>query len=310
VKQLFSCRKKIERTLIDLVLPPTVNRLPDNPIIRPNMDDRMGDNVNGPSLIRVPDWVDQPLGKYYLYFGHHDGRYIRLAFADDVEGPWQIHSPGSLDLADSHFTGHIASPDVHVDHENQRILMYFHGSDTTTGQGGAQSTRLAISSDGVDFKANSERLGNPYWRVFDWDGFRYAIGMPGVFYRSSDGVSGFEEGPTLFDSNMRHTAVRVDGDRLSVYFTVVGDCPERIRLSTINLSNDWQDWVPTDPVDVLLPEHDWEGADCPLEPSSRGLVQGPVNQLRDPALFVDGSRTYLLYSVAGESGIAIAELSD
>jgi hypothetical protein len=33
-----------------------------------------------------------------------------------------------------------------------------------------------------------------------------------------------------------------------------------------------------------------------------------VNQLRDPAIFEEDGRTYLLYAVAGESGIAIAEL--
>src|SRR5687767_15557512 len=89
-----------------------IRRFPENPIIRPNMDARMGDNINGPSLIRVPDWVERPLGRYYLYFGHHDGRYIRLAYADDLHGPWQTHKPGVLPLAASHFAGHIASPDV------------------------------------------------------------------------------------------------------------------------------------------------------------------------------------------------------
>jgi hypothetical protein len=41
-----------------------VTRLADGPIIRPNMDARLGDNVNGPSLIRVPDWMDST---YLLY---------------------------------------------------------------------------------------------------------------------------------------------------------------------------------------------------------------------------------------------------
>jgi hypothetical protein len=44
-------------------------RLDTNPIIKPDMlkgDD--GKNINGPSLINVPDWVKAPLGKYYLYF--------------------------------------------------------------------------------------------------------------------------------------------------------------------------------------------------------------------------------------------------
>jgi hypothetical protein len=30
--------------------------------------------------------------------------------------------------------------------------------------------------------------------------------------------------------------------------------------------------------------------------------------MRDPAIFQEGGRTYLLYSVAGESGIAITEI--
>ena len=36
---------------------PTAARLPSNPILRPNMDDRMGDNLNGLSMIKVPDWI-------------------------------------------------------------------------------------------------------------------------------------------------------------------------------------------------------------------------------------------------------------
>jgi len=39
-------------------------------------------------------------------------------------------------------------------------------------------------------------------------------------------------------------------------------------------------------------------------------VTGLVRQLRDPAIYQEGERTYLLYAVAGESGIAIGELKD
>jgi hypothetical protein len=53
---------------------------------------------------------------------------------------------------------------------------------------------------------------------------------------------------------------------------------------------------------------DWEGAALPAKPSIRGIAPGAVRELRDPAIFVEAGRTYLLYSVAGESGIAIAEL--
>jgi hypothetical protein len=59
-----------------------IDRLPQNPLIRANMDERMGGNIAGPSLIRVPDWIERPLGRYYLYFADHKGDYIRLAYAD------------------------------------------------------------------------------------------------------------------------------------------------------------------------------------------------------------------------------------
>src|SRR5262245_52988898 len=37
-------------------------------MIRPRMDARMGTNIKGPLLIRVPNWIDGPLGIYYFYF--------------------------------------------------------------------------------------------------------------------------------------------------------------------------------------------------------------------------------------------------
>ena len=54
-------------------------RLASNPLITPQTDASIGANINGPSLIRVPDWVAHPLGRYYLYFADHNGKYIRLA---------------------------------------------------------------------------------------------------------------------------------------------------------------------------------------------------------------------------------------
>lgn len=288
-----------------------VERFAANPIVRPEMDARMGDNVNGPSLIRVPDWVNNPLGRYYLYFAHHDGHYIRLAYADKLEGPWRTHEVGVLSLEQSRFAGHVASPDVHVDHELRRIRMYFHGSEVASGVPGAdQYTRVALSSDGLHFEAKTERLGRPYFRVFAWGGYSYALGMPGVFYRSRDGLTAFEQGPTLFASNMRHSALKLDGNILSVFYTDVGTNPESILLATIDLTPDWLQWKESKASTVLQPERDYEGVNAVRAPSVRGLVHGPVCQLRDPAVYREDGRTYLLYSVAGENGIAIAELKD
>ena len=67
-------------------------------------------------------------------------------------------------------------------------------------------------------------------------------------------------------------------------------------------------WSESSPVEVLRPMRAWEGADAPVAPSVRSTAYGHVNQLRDPAVYEEDGRTYLLYAVAGESGIAIAEV--
>ena len=316
-----------------------VDRLLDRPIIGPDLDPSIGRNIQGPSLIRVPEWVEAPLGRYYLYFADHKGSYIRLAYADDLLGPWRVHVPGSLHLAESHFptqppalsaaqragvearyaaggarishdpvteatAPHIASPDVHVDEARRRIRMYYHGIEDV----GRQVTRVAQSADGLRFAANAEVLSRSYLCVFAWDGWAYGLAMPGQLYRSRDGLSGFETGPRLFNPDMRHAGLCVRGGTLHIFWTQVGHAPERILLSTIDLRADWQDWRESEAVEVLRPERPWEGAGAPIEPSVRSTAYGRVNQLRDPAVYVEDERTYLLYAVAGESGIAIAEV--
>jgi hypothetical protein len=65
-------------------------------------------NINGPSVIAVPDWVENRLGAYYLYFAHHKGNYIRMAHADSPAGPWQLYEPGTLRLEASGFAANPA----------------------------------------------------------------------------------------------------------------------------------------------------------------------------------------------------------
>ncbi len=293
-------------------------RFKTNPIIRPNMDDRMGDNINGPSLIRVPGWVSNPLGRYYLYFAHHQGTYIRLAYADNLEGPYTMYTPGVLDLAQSHFTEHVASPDVVIREDRNEIWMYYHGCCIPHPPW--QATRLAVSSDGIHFRAGEEILGSAYWRTFQWRGMHYALAMPGKLYRSADGVSGWEEGPQIFPAEcrqivdgeethcgMRHSAVRLKGSELQVFYSNRCDKPERILMASVRLSDDWTDWRPSEPVEVLAPEEDYEGVNEPHVASRGGAIHQPAWQLRDPAIFEEAGKTYLLYSVAGEHGIAMAE---
>ena len=344
-----------------------VKRLPGNPIIRHTMDKRLLEesrqygyaNINGPSLIRVPAWVQKPLGRYYLYFAHHKGEYIRLAYADRVGGPWKIYSPGTLHLNDSFFAteasrarkirsilglwrrltptefwtllhvglaarkaveirksrntlgsdelrAHIASPDVIVDEERREIRMYYHGLLAD----GTQLSRVALSTDGIHFTARPGILTTPYLRVFTCRDSYYGMSMPGILYRSKDGLGGFEvRGKPLFGVNMRHAALLRRGSTLFVFWSRVGDAPERLLCSTIDMSaEDWNDWRASMPVDLLHSEMPWEGADLPVEPSIRGETTVRAHELRDPAIFEEKGRTYLLYSCAGENALAIAEL--
>lgn len=292
-------------------------RIPQNPIVSPSSSPTLGDNINGPSLIRVPTWIDKPLGRYYLYFSHHGGKFIRLAYADALTGPWKIHEAGTLRIEEAaRCHDHVASPDVHVDDARREILMYFHcpsgGRVDANGRVdiNGQKTFLATSSDGLRFRASSTPLGPAYFRVFQWGDYYYTIVRAGIVLRSHDMRAPFEQGPTLIPRDagrlLRHAAVDVKGDVLRIYYSRIGDRPERILVSEVHLSPDWQTWRVSPPVDVLTPERDYEGANLPLEVSAPDEAPGRVRQLRDPGIFSEGGSTYLLYSVAGESGLAIA----
>ncbi len=271
---------------------------PDMPGLEP---EKGFHDINGPSLIRVPDWIENPLGRYYLYFAHHNGSYIRMAYADNLAGPYTIYKPGVLHLENTIFRSHIASPDVHIDDENHRLIMYFHGPYPE----GGQQTAMSESTDGLNFAAHDVRLGTSYFRVFKWNDMFYASAFSKI-YRSPDRNKPFELRKTdFFPWRVRHTAILLKGDDMWVFQSRYGDAPEHIMVSTLKLTPDWNEWTPSEPVTVLKPEKDFEGVDEPIEPSAGGLSRGPVHQLRDPAIYREDDRIYLLYSVAGEYGIAI-----
>lgn len=302
----------------------------DAPIVDVDAWPRLGGNANGPSLIASPQWLIGSPGRYLLYFAHHEGHAIRLAFSDDLGGPWQLHEPDPLSLADSRFATsapddadldaearawieagadghypHIASPDAWVDHQRREIRLYYHGRL----HNGLQRTRVAISTDGLRFVAREEVLGLPYLRVFrDRDWF-YAIAMPAQLYRSRDGLDGFEPGPRLTDDPIRHHALLQAGGRCHVFYTRIGDCPERILVSELRMQGDWLEWRLGEAREVHRAQRPWEGSDLAAEASQPGAVMQPVNQLRDPAIFVEDGRIFLLYAIAGERGIGLGELS-
>ncbi len=298
-----------------------IRRLCDRPIITPETHARIGPNITGPSLIRAPSWLDTRLGTYYLYFASHAGSSIRMAYADDLCGPWTLYEPGVLALDQSGCKHHVASPDVHIDDKRRQLRMYYHGvvpgprCKPTLLNTWRQKSKVSLSDDGLLFRptdavfgTDADDHGGAYFRVFRWGEYYYAAAMYGLFFRSRDGLTDFEQGPTLFTGDLRHLAVDLQDGQLNVYFSNAHDCPETILLSTVDLTADWTTWTASEPVTVLVPERSYEGADLPLAPSERDAPPGRVRELRDPAIFKENGRTYLLYTVAGESGIAIAEV--
>ncbi len=81
-------------------------RMSDQPIIHVDLHPRLKQeaekegyiNINGPNLIRVPDWVENSLEKYYLYFAHHKGSYIKMAYTDSLGGDWKMYDEEILPL--------------------------------------------------------------------------------------------------------------------------------------------------------------------------------------------------------------------
>lgn len=168
-----------------------------------------GRNINGPCLVKLPSWLKKservsPKARYYLYFAHHKGRYLRLAWAEKVTGPYHLvqDSPlyGTKENAVFHLDsetwpigktsirGHVASPIVIVDDEHKEFKLYFHAPTrlNSTGKNIGQKTFFATSENGLDFKENVAEcyLGDFYFSPFEKDGRWYAFANHGYFYQA------------------------------------------------------------------------------------------------------------------------------
>ena len=194
-----------------------------------------GGNINGPSLIRVPDWLSpeeraHPEARYYCYFASYRGQAIRMAWAADIAGPYELFNPlpgdqgtlpgcGVLDVSDTVTFRHsgsllasdCASPDVIVDHEQQRILCFVHIGRSTAippevigtrwYDTGGQVSYVATSRTGLNFNGGPDvtqapvtngeaghgirhqALGNAYMRVFPCQGHWHAFSNCGPIWR-------------------------------------------------------------------------------------------------------------------------------
>jgi len=269
-------------------------------------------NINGASLIKIPEWVKNPLGKYYLYFANHTGKYIRLAYSDDIMGPYEIYKEGTLKLNQTNCKTHIASPDVHLNSKTKQIIMYYHG-DTDNGQ----KTFISNSSDGINFVNEEEPLGLFYFRVFSYKDKYYAIAKnkndDSLIYQSNNFDKNFKPIFNLLP-NSRHTAVLIKNNFLYVFYTIVGETPESIYYCKVKLDDKIDEWEVISNHKIARPNFKFEGAGSNLIPSNFGsatLRYGnlELSELRDPCIYEENDKIYLLYTFSGEAGIAIGRIN-
>ena len=325
----------------------TVTRLKESPLLSaelfppesiPGLPADALANINGPSVLRMPDWAPGKQAALHLYFGHHKGDSIRLAFADRLEGPWKMWTDPILPLAESLFLpvdpspdpsmpepdwvdaldgdylyAHVASPDVHIDEANQRLVMYYHG----LLPGGDQQTRLATSTDGINFKPREPLLGPPYFRATKLNGMIYLSMWEGRLGRTRSWEGPIDLAPKGIlpdditgapDRQIRHGHVFAHQGRLHLTFSRIGDAPERLLHCELNPAEAGSDWSFGPVSEMLRPAAGWEGGNLPVAASVMGTVMERVNELRDPALFLDQGQVWIAYCGGGESGIGIARV--
>ena len=346
----------------DRGIPPftgTVTRLTDGPLVAADMfpasataglEPEALANVNGPSVLRMPDWAAGKQAPLHMYFAHHKGKSIRLAYADRMQGPWAIYPGPIMPLADSLFEpedpvpdpaltrpdwvaglggdylyAHVASPDIHIDEDHQRIIMYYHG----LLRDGDQQTRLSTSADGLDFTPQAPLLGPPYFRATWLDGVMYLSMWEGRLARARAWEGPFDLAPRIHDGDhlpphvsgrddrhpgrsggrqIRHGHLFAHDGRLHLTFSRIGDAPERCCHCEVVPADDWADWRFGPVTDLLRPAAGWEGGDLPMHPSVMGTALERLHELRDPALFSDGGQVYMAYCGGGESGLGIAKV--
>ncbi len=278
-------------------------------------------SICNPCIIRTPAWFKKKLGKYYLYFADHRGTFIKLLFSNDLNKNWKflnkkilnIKSKSKLDAYN-----HIASPEVFINNKEKKIYMFTHShSRSKIGQW----TYLSISNDGINFvKKFNNPLAPFYFRLFKHKNNFYGIVKGGDLWRSKQINFKYKKYQNLItqkvsktnlhnkNKSIRHVGILKKKNYLHCVFSRIGDKPERIFYTKINLHKKFEKWKFQKIKELIRPIFAYEGSNIKLKKSKPGDAPKPENALRDPYLFSDKGKTYLIYCVKGEKNFAICEL--
>lgn len=118
------------------------------------------------SLIKTEGRVENPLGKYYLYYSPHKHVGVSLAYSDSIKGPW-IQYKGNPIVQDA------AIPDVRWIEDSGKFHLWAHKKN--------KQTEMWTSSDGLHFDYHSvsvaaSEIGTrnaTYTRAYDFPLERY-----------------------------------------------------------------------------------------------------------------------------------------
>ena len=253
------------------------------------------------------------------------------------------------------YQGHIASPDVHVDHARKQIVMFYHGGYTfarphrpkrkavTGSKTSAAAYASSVRARHLAAITGSKKLGAAYVSFLaDHQITRVALSDDGLAFRRA--AQEIWARPTGGGSNGT-------GDIMPspcpVCFTnptrpspITGSCQStcsRRACAMRPCSCEATNSSSSIPMRETLPSRSWparfrcmqiagNGASSIRKPSCfprrnmKGLIcrsshrtaggsSGEARQLRDPCVFVEDDRLYLLYSAAGEHSIAGARLA-
>lgn len=263
-------------------------------------------NINGPSVIRSRPWM-RINHTYIMYYAGHRGKQLRISVSEKVTGPWKVLSDVLLSGFMLQYS-HVASPDAIVDDVSRTIRLYFHAAI-----GKKQRSYVGTSSDGVAFTLHTSRALAPFYlRIFQLDGVYFGLAKNNnngtLILRSESGLDSFVPGPLILPKS-RHTSVLALDERIFIFYSVVGESPERIYYTEIiNKEDIWTSWKEGIGVPVLEPELPFEGAQIPMSPSTFGPSSGFLRQVQDPYVLVDAAKLYLFYSAGGEHAIGITQL--
>lgn len=106
------------------------------------------DDIIVPTVLRMDEHVERPLGRYYLHCAPHNAPGgICLAYADRLDGPWTEYAGNPIigrEWAPHYAVSHVSGPHMLWMADEQRYFLYFHGENDVT--------RIASTRDGRHFE--------------------------------------------------------------------------------------------------------------------------------------------------------------